>query len=50
MVDLRDLRVKGVIGMRFLARHKVTLNFPKRTLYLKYVSGAPFTESVHPDR
>ena len=36
--------LKGIIGMRFLARHKVTLNFPKRTLYLKPMSSAPLDE------
>jgi hypothetical protein len=40
-VDLRPRRVKGIIGMRFLARHKITLNFPKRTLYFKCISSAP---------
>ncbi|MBU6400252.1 MAG: aspartyl protease family protein [Verrucomicrobia bacterium] len=31
--------VKGVIGLHFLARHLVTLDFPKRTLYLKRTTG-----------
>ena len=34
-------RYEGIIGMRFLARHKITLNFPKRTFYLKATSSAP---------
>ncbi|HWH68778.1 MAG TPA: hypothetical protein VNT26_05300, partial [Candidatus Sulfotelmatobacter sp.] len=45
--DLRALHVRGVIGMRFLGRHKVTLNFPRQTLYLKYFSGAPLAEKGH---
>ena len=31
----------NTIGLRFLARHLVTLNFPKRTMYLKRVSAGP---------
>jgi len=29
------------LGLRFLARHLVTLNFPKRTMYLKWESSGP---------
>ena len=29
------------IGLRFLARHLLTLNFPRRTLYLKRMTGDP---------
>jgi hypothetical protein len=29
------------IGVRFLARHRVTLDFPKRKLYLKLQTLAP---------
>jgi hypothetical protein len=43
-VDLRPRKVKGIIGMRFLARHEITLNFPKRMLYLKCTSTAPLAE------
>jgi hypothetical protein len=43
-VDLRPRSVKGIIGMRFLARHKITLNFPKGTLYVKPISSAPLGE------
>jgi predicted aspartyl protease len=38
---LSGMHVKGVIGMRFLARHRVTLNYPKHIMYLKYITGAP---------
>jgi hypothetical protein len=31
----------NVLGLRFLARHLVTLNFPKRTMYLKQTSAGP---------
>lgn len=34
----------NVIGLRFLARHLVTLDFPKRTLYLKQTSTAPLAK------
>jgi hypothetical protein len=29
------------LGLRFLARHLATLNFPKRTMYLKKTSAGP---------
>jgi hypothetical protein len=32
------------IGLRFLARHRVTLNFPKQTIYLQRTSADPLTE------
>lgn len=32
---------QNLIGMRFLARHLVTLNFPKGVMYLKHVTSAP---------
>jgi hypothetical protein len=32
------------IGLRFLARHLVTLDFPKRTLYLKRTSRLPLVD------
>jgi len=31
----------NVLGLSFLSRHLVTLNFPKHTMYLKRVSGGP---------
>jgi hypothetical protein len=31
------------IGLRFLARHLVTFDFPKRTMYLKRTSIGPLT-------
>jgi hypothetical protein len=43
-VDLRPKRLKGLLGMRFLARHLATFNFPKRTVYLKRISNAPLTK------
>lgn len=39
--------LKGIIGMRFLARHQVTLNFPRQTLYLKCTSTAPLAERTN---
>ena len=33
----------NIMGLRFLARHLVTLNFPKQTLYLKQTSVGPLT-------
>jgi hypothetical protein len=32
----------NLIGLRFLARHLVTLNFPKRTMYLKHSGGSSY--------
>jgi hypothetical protein len=32
------------IGVRFLARHLITLDFPEQTLYLKRVSDGPFVD------
>ena len=32
---------RNVLGLRFLARHLVTLNFPKLTMYLKQTSVGP---------
>ena len=37
---------ENFIGLRFLARHLVTFNFPKRMLYLKRVSIVPLAEVV----
>lgn len=40
-----DLKIgrgpQNLIGMRFLARHLVTFDFPKGVMYLKRVTGAP---------
>jgi hypothetical protein len=30
-----------LLGLKFLARHKVTFNFPKRVVYLRAVNAAP---------
>ena len=35
----------NVLGLRFLARHLVTFDFPNRTMYLKKVSSSPLAES-----
>ena len=32
----------NVLGLRFLARHLVTFDFPKRAMYLKQTSIGPF--------
>jgi hypothetical protein len=45
--------IKGLVGLGFLTRHKVTANFPKHTLYLKCLSPGPVTEkslSLHSER
>jgi hypothetical protein len=44
MVDPRPRSIKGLIGLGFLARHKVTLNFPHRTLYLKWLTSGPVAD------
>src|ERR1051326_8157390 len=33
----------NLVGLRFLARHRVTLNFPKRTMYLQRTSVGPIS-------
>lgn len=38
--------VEGIIGLRFLARHLVTLNFPKRMLYLQRRSAGPLPDGM----
>jgi hypothetical protein len=38
-VDLRPKRIKGIFGLRFVARHLATFNFPNRTLYLMPMIG-----------
>jgi hypothetical protein len=37
---------ENFVGLRFLARHLATFNFPKRTLYLKRISVGPFAGEV----
>jgi hypothetical protein len=44
MGGVSGMNINGVIGMRLLARHKVTLNFPKQKLYLNYIAGGPLME------
>ncbi len=44
-----DLHITGnnddnTIGLRFLARHLVTFDFPKQTMYLKRVSAGPLAQ------
>ena len=34
----------NTVGLRFLARHLVTLNFPKRMMYLKRTSVGPLID------
>lgn len=34
----------NILGLQFLARHLVTLNFPKQTMYLKQTSAGPLTD------
>src|SRR5207244_13623223 len=34
----------GILGLRFLARHLVTFDFPKRTMYLKQTSIGPLPD------
>jgi hypothetical protein len=36
--------IKGIIGLRFVARHLTTINFPKRVLYLKRISSGPLAD------
>ena len=44
--DLRLWEYSGAntVGLRFLARHLVTLNFPKRIMYLKRTSVGPLAD------
>jgi len=48
--DLRLWESSGgnTIGLRFLARHLVTLNFPKRIMYLKRTSIGPLADVRSP--
>jgi hypothetical protein len=41
---LADCPYRNVLSLRFLARHLVTLNFPKHTMYLQRRSGEPFAD------
>jgi hypothetical protein len=34
---------ENFIGLRFMARHLVTFNFPKQTMYLKRTSSGPLS-------
>ncbi|WP_150107513.1 hypothetical protein [Pedosphaera parvula] len=36
----------NAIGLNFLARHLVTLNFPARTMYLKQIRAGPFIQNM----
>ena len=40
----RNRPLPNLIGLQFLARHLVTLNFPKRIMYLKRTSVGPFMD------
>jgi hypothetical protein len=39
-------RGPNLIGLRFLARHLVTLDFPKRTMYLKQTTTEPLAGDI----
>jgi hypothetical protein len=41
---------ENFIGLRFLARHLVTLNFPKRMMYLKRISAGPLADKDNSTR
>ena len=43
---LIDAHFRNSVGLRFLARHLVTMNFPKRTMYLLRQSTRPLPQSV----
>jgi len=43
-VKFTPRRLKGLMGLRFLARHVATLNFQKQTLYLRSLSSRPLRE------
>lgn len=43
-IERQDVEADG-IGLRFLARHLVTLDFPEHTLYLRRQSSGPLFES-----
>jgi hypothetical protein len=38
-VNITPRKLKGVAGLRFVARHVATFNFPKQTVYFKPLSG-----------
>jgi len=44
----RNTPLPNLIGLQFLARHLVTLNFPKRMMYLKRTSVGPLTDDGSP--
>jgi hypothetical protein len=37
-----------LLGLKFLARHKVTFNFPKRVMYLRPISAEPLAPKRYP--
>jgi hypothetical protein len=41
---VRQGKNRSVVGLRFLARHLVTFNFPKETMYLKQQRAGPLVE------
>ncbi len=41
-----DLEHSSALGLSFLARHLVTFDFPKRTMYLKQVQAGPLAGDV----
>jgi hypothetical protein len=43
-VLVRQGRNRSVVGLRFLARHLVTFDFPKQTMYLKQRSMGPLVD------
>ena len=43
-LTIRTWPGSSLIGLRFLARHLVTFNFPKRTMYLKQTSIGPLVD------
>jgi hypothetical protein len=48
-VIVRQGKDRSVVGLRFLARHLVTLDFPNRTMYLKQRSIGPLAEGCIED-
>ena len=43
---LFDVHFQNSIGLRFLGRHRVTFNFPKRTMYLLRQTMEPLPETI----
>jgi len=48
-VIVRQGKDRSVVGLRFLARHLVTLDFPKRTMYLKQRRIGPLADGCIED-